>query len=334
MIGRGAISPVVCASVAAVGLLVGWPGASRLAAQQARTPVSVGFVSFAAQGWPFYVAEALGAFEQQGLALDVTTLGSSPLVATAVVSGSLDVGVPDMTSLTRAVQQGGSIVWFMTQVSPPIYGLLARAEIGSLGELRGRTIIMDSPNGLTAILSRRMLAPAGLTFDDVNRVYAGATPDRLAALQSGAVDAAMLLQPFDFTAERLGYRRLANSTSVVPAFEFSGYAGRTDWLSRNEETVGRFIRGYLAGLRFLYEPANRERAIQALIERTRLSPDDAAATYELYILRERVFPEGGRINPVGVQAVLEALAEMGDLPTPPPPASRFVTTAYVDRFGQ
>ena len=326
---------VALAALALASALAPAPAASSAGpGAQQRIPVTVGFVSFVAQGFPLYVAEALGSFEQEGLALDVSALGSSPLVATALVSGSLDIGVPDITAHVRAVERGGNLIWFMSQLAPPIYALLARPEIQSYADLRGRTIMVDSPNGITAILTRRMIAQAGLTDGDVNRIFAGATPDRLAALQAGAVDAAILLQPFDFTAERAGFRRLGNSNEVVRAFEFSGYAGRTDWLGRNEDTVGRFIRGYLAGLRWLYDPANKERAIQVLGDRTRLSPEDSRATYELYVERERAFPEGGRVNLVGMQAVLDALVETGDLPSPPPPPTRFVTTAYLDRYGQ
>jgi hypothetical protein len=32
--------------------------------------------------------------------------------------------------------------------------------------------------------------------------------------------------------------------------------------------------------------------------------------------------------------VIEALVETGDLPSPPPPPSKYVTTAYLDRYGQ
>ena len=47
-----------------------------------------------------------------------------------------------------------------------------------------------------------------------------------------------------------------------------------------------FRGGYQAGQRWLYDPANREQAIQVLVDKTRLSPDDARATYELYIDRD------------------------------------------------
>src|SRR5688500_5832708 len=155
---------LVLATVALSTLLAPGPAASSagVTAPQ-RIPVTVGFVSFVAQGFPFYAAEALGSFEQEGLALDVSALGNSPLVATALVSGSVDIGVPDITAHVRAVERGGNLVWFMSQLAPPIYALLARPEIQTYAGLRGRTIIVDSPNGITAILTQRMLAQAGLT---------------------------------------------------------------------------------------------------------------------------------------------------------------------------
>ncbi len=222
----------------------------------------------------------------------------------------------------------------MTEFGTPIYALLARPEIGSYADLRGRTIVVDAPSGITTYLTRRMLASAGLGPDDYTLIYVGATPDRLAAQLAGGAQASMLLQPFDFAGERLGQRRLGNSNEVVRNYEFAGYNARRDWLPRNEDTVARYLRGYLAGQRWLYDPANKERAIEVLSDKTRLSAEDARATYELYVERERPFPPGMRINLDGVQGVLDALVELGELQPPTPPPSRYVDATYVERYSQ
>jgi ABC-type nitrate/sulfonate/bicarbonate transport system substrate-binding protein len=308
--------------------------ASVAPAAQQRTPVNIGFVGFTALSWPFYAAEALGAFEQEGLAPDIAALGSAPAVTTALVGGSLDFGGAAMDIHIRAVENGGNVTWLMTEFANPLYRLIARQGINSYADVRGRTIVVDSPNGITYYLTRRMLAQVGLGPDDYNFIFAGGTPERLAALQAGGVDAAILIQPFDFAAVRQGYRDLGNSKEVVPAFEFVGYTARPDWLRSNENTVGRFIRAYLAGQRWLYDPANKDRAVQLLSERTRLATEDASATYELYVERERSFPAGGRINLAGVQAVLDALVDLGQLQTPTPPPSKYVDPSYLDRYGQ
>jgi ABC-type nitrate/sulfonate/bicarbonate transport system substrate-binding protein len=212
--------------------------------------------------------------------------------------------------------------------------LLARPTVNSYADLRGQTLIVDSPNGVTRWLTGRMLAQGGVGPDDVSYVYAGGTPDRLAALVSGTVAGAILAQPFDFAAERQGYRRLGNSNDIVRTFEFIGYNARRDWMSRNEDTLARFIRGYRAGQRWLYDPANKEQAIQVLSAQTRLAPEDSRATYELYVERERSFPESMRPSPAGVQAVLDSLVELGDLTAPTPPITKYVEPTYVERYGQ
>ena len=303
-------------------------------ASQQRIPFNLGLVSYTALQWPLFAAQSIGSLEQEGLALDVSILGGAPQVAAALLGGSVDVGNADMYSLIRAVERGADLASFMSEFAVPIYGLLARPNVSSYADLRGETIIVDSPNGVTRWLVGRMIAQGGLGRDDASYVFAGGTPDRLAALQAGTVAAAMLAQPFDFSAERQGFRRLGNSSDVVRSFEFIDYWAHRDWMSRNENALGRFIRGYRAGQRWLYDPANKEQAIQVLSAQTRLAPEDSRATYELYIERERSFPEGMRPNPAGLQAVLDSLVELGDLTSPTPPIGKYVDTTYIDRYGQ
>jgi ABC-type nitrate/sulfonate/bicarbonate transport system substrate-binding protein len=327
---------LVLAALGLVGILAVLPAdlVGAVPPAQQRTPVTVGFVSYTALSWPFLAAQAIGSFEQQGLAIDDSALGGAPAVTAAMLGGSLDIGLAAVDAHVRSVERGANAVWFMTEYNTPIYGLLARPNVSSYADLRGQTIVVDAPNGVTFWLTRRMLAQAGLGPDDYSFIFAGGTPDRLAALQAGGVAAAILIQPFDFAAERQGYRRLGNSNQVVRNFEMLGYTARRDWIERNEDTLARFIRGYHAGQRWLYDAANRERAIQVLVDKTRLSPEDARATYELYIERERVYPVGMRISPAGIQAALDALVELGDLSQPTPPPSRYFDTTYIERYGQ
>ena len=63
VVPAGAASPLARPTLEA-------PADAAPAAQQ-RTTVTIGFVGFTALSWPFYVAEALGSFEQEGLAPDV-----------------------------------------------------------------------------------------------------------------------------------------------------------------------------------------------------------------------------------------------------------------------
>jgi NitT/TauT family transport system substrate-binding protein len=326
------VSAFAVASGGAPAALV--PTAGAAPSVQAPASISLGLVSYTALQWPLFAAQSIGSFDQEGLALDVNLLGGAPQVTTAMLSGSVDVGNADMYYLIRAVERGADVAAFMSEFPIPTYALMARPSVSTYPDLRDETIIVDSPNGVTRWLTGRMLAQGGLDPDAASYVYAGGTPERLAALVAGSVAAAILTQPFDFAAERQGFRRLGNTNDTVRSFEFIAYTARRDWMSRNENTLARFIRGYRAGQRWLYDPANKEQAIQVLSAQTRLAPEDARATYELYIERVRSFPEGMRPDAAGVQAVLDSLVELGDLTRPTPPVTKYVDATYVERYGQ
>ena len=330
-----AVSLASAFAVAAGGApAVSVPTAGAAPSAQASTPISLGLVSNTALQWPLFAAQSIGSLDQEGLALDVNLLGGAPQVTAAMLGGSVDVGNADMYYLIRAVERGADVAAFMSEFPVPTYALMARASVSSYPDLRGETIIVDSPNGVTRWLTGRLLTQGGLDPDAANYVYAGGTPDRLAALVAGGVAAAILTQPFDFAAERQGFRRLGNTNDTVRTFEFIAYTSRRDWMSRNENTLARFIRGYRAGQRWLVRSGQQGAAIQVLSAQTRLAPEDSRATYELYIERARSFPEGMRPDPAGVQAVLDSLVELGDLTRPTPPVSKYVDPTYVERYGQ
>jgi NitT/TauT family transport system substrate-binding protein len=311
-------------------------GAASTAPTTSAAPVTVtvGAVSPNALLWTLYVAQDQGFLAREGVQLDLTYTGSTASATQQLVAGSVDLGNGSIDNFVRAIESGAQLVAVVGEQAPPTYSLLGQPSIASVADLRGKLLMIGGPKDPTLFFIQRMLRPLGLADGDYELTYAGGTAERYAALQSGAVAATLLGQPFDFAAERQGYRRLGNSNDVVRSYEFVGYTTRRDWLSRNEDAAARLIRGYVAGQRWLHDAANKEQAIRVLSDRTRLAPEDARATYELYVERERPYPAGGQINLAGVQAVLDSLVEQGELTAPTPPPTKYVDPRYVERYGQ
>ena len=71
-----------------------------------------------------------------------------------------------------------------------------------------KVISLGGPKDITRIYVERMLAPSGVNPGDFDMVFAGATTARASALLAGAVDAAILLPPFDFQAVAKGFKSL------------------------------------------------------------------------------------------------------------------------------
>ena len=103
---------------------------------------------------------------------------------------------------------GGANRGVRIEVQAPPYALVAKPSITSLKDLKGKVISLGGPKDITRIYVERMLAPNGVKPGDFDMVFAGATTARASALLAGAVDAAILLPPFNFQAVAKGFNSL------------------------------------------------------------------------------------------------------------------------------
>ena len=182
---------------------------------------------------------------------------------------------------------------------------------------------------ITLIYLEALAKPAGLKAADFDLLYAGATTARFAALVSGGVDAAILTSPFDFQALGQGYSDLGSVHKVLPGLPFTGYGVNTAWGAANRNTVVSFLKAVHQGVEWLYDPKNRDEAVAILVKATGAKPEDSAKTYDLFFNELRAFRRDGSMPAEGFRRLLEAVAELGDLPKPPPPASKFVDDSYL-----
>ena len=93
---------------------------------------------------------------------------------------------------------------------------------------------------ITRIFTERMLEPNGLKSGDYDYIFAGATSARFSALQSGAVDAAILTVPFNFYAESAGFTNLGFTFDYIPDMPFAGDGGEPH-LGRRQSEGGRAL---------------------------------------------------------------------------------------------
>ena len=73
-----------------------------------------------------------------------------------------------------------------------LFAPMAKPAIKSMKELKGKMLSVGGAKDITRIFVERMLAPHGVKPGEFDMTFAGATSARFSALQSGAVDAAIL----------------------------------------------------------------------------------------------------------------------------------------------
>src|SRR5262249_32120779 len=158
----------------------------------------------------------------------------------------------------------------------------------------------------------RMLAPSGVDPKDVDLIYAGATSARLAALQSGAADAALLTAPYNFHAEAAGFSNLGVASDVVD-LPFSGVSTNRNWAQNHKDTLRKFLAVYTKAIAWLSDPANRKEAIDIMVSVSNLKPDDVDKAYE-FLIKGRFLEPTGTISKAKLGKVVDALKELGDIP--------------------
>jgi ABC-type nitrate/sulfonate/bicarbonate transport system substrate-binding protein len=312
-------SAVAVAALLASGIL---PGAGR-----AETKIVAGIVAHGTSQWPQYIAQELGWFKQRGLILDMVSVGSGG--AQQLATGAIDISHSGFPEFIRASNQGAHVKMVINDISVPPYAVFAKPVIKGIADLRGKTISIGGIKDVTLIYIKPLLASAGLAASDVDFVYAKAAGDRFAALAGGAVDAAILNPPSSLRAGQQGFTNLGEIRTYLNDFPFTVWAVNTDWAAGNKPALVNFAKIYLEGVRWLYDPGNKHRAVEILLKYARQSQKDAADSYDYYFSTLKGFSRDGLLSDKAYARMTEGLIELGDLSPPAPPASKFFDDGFV-----
>jgi ABC-type nitrate/sulfonate/bicarbonate transport system substrate-binding protein len=312
---------------AAVGL---WCAPRGARAQSNRT-IAIATLAPSAANWPSLVSDELGFFKHYNIDIQYSLVNSIASAAQLLIAGACDVTGLSTTQYIETVTAGASLKFFCNQVTTPPYTLIAQKQYKKYADLRGTTIIIGGVNDITHIFIDKMMASGGVKPDQFDLIFAGATTDRYTALRSGSVAAALLFPPFDFRAIDDGYNKIGSLPDVMPPFPFTGWTVRTDFLAKNPGLVVDYTKAYLRGVRWINEPANREKAIDLLLSRTNVSRSDAQRSYDELITKYRIFPSDGLTNDRSISIVIDSLVELNVLKPPVPAPGSFYDNSIVTR---
>jgi NitT/TauT family transport system substrate-binding protein len=305
--GRDARAPSAVAILIAAALLSASPACA------AETIIAGGVSSGSTNLWPIHIGIRKGFFRAVGIAVDLVFAQSNASVIQQLAANSINVSVGSgLVDPIRAVEKGAPVALIRIETQKPPYALLAKPAIKSMADLKGRIVSVGGPKDITRIFFERMLVPSGVAPRDVDLIFAGATSARMAALQSGAADAALLTTPYNFHAEAAGYHNLGMTADTVD-LPFSGVSANRNWASRNMKTAQAYLAVYSKAILWLEDPANRREAIDIMLAVSSLKPEDVEKSYA-FLHDGHFFETTGKISRAKLGKVLEALQELGDIP--------------------
>jgi ABC-type nitrate/sulfonate/bicarbonate transport system substrate-binding protein len=283
---------------------------------------------------PNVVAQRKGFFAREGLAVTMV-----PLMGTIHMVAALDKGDVDTTGtaspyMIQAVLKGSDAVAVIGGVANTIYSLIAKPDIRTMADLKGKLVAISAPPDTITLSTRMLLDKGGLKVGDYRTKEIIGSTQRADCLASGPCDAVPLGQPDDIVFERKDFRKLGDSLEVMPNLQFNVIAVRRSWAASHKPIVVALARAYGDTFRYLRDPANRDDVTKTIVEITGTTERVAHAVLALYYQPDRgVMPKQGEINMAGMAEVIALLGAAGEIGKPLPAVQRFVDLQYLQAAG-
>ncbi|RJT85292.1 nitrate ABC transporter substrate-binding protein [Cryobacterium melibiosiphilum] len=244
------------------------PGAAGL------TPVTVGAIPIGDVA-PLHLGLAEGFFEDEGIDLSIETISGGAVAVPGVVSGSFDFAFGNTVSLMVAQDKGLDLKYVTNGTTSTgssdadFAGVVVMDDsaIETATDLEGKTVSSNNLSNIGDTSIRTAVDNAGgdgasLTFVEV------AFPNALAALETGQIDAALILEPFLTPALQNGARVVSwNYAETHENLDIGGYFTTGDVIKDSPELVASFAAAMNRSLEYAQEhPAEVRTAIGTYTE--------------------------------------------------------------------
>ncbi|MFE7928383.1 ABC transporter substrate-binding protein [Streptomyces sp. NPDC057456] len=197
---------------------------------------------------PVYLGVKQGFYEKHGLKLSITTAQGGAAIVPGVVSGQFQFGFSNMTSLmvaqsnnvpVQAVSNGIA----STGVQGKDFGAITvkkGSALKSAKDLEGKKVAINTLKNINETAVRESVRKAGGDPDRVKFVEL-AFDQMPAALDSGQIDAAMVVEPALATVKSQGGAEIASPlVDVAPNLTVAMYFTSTQYAQKNPDLVKRF----------------------------------------------------------------------------------------------
>lgn len=268
--------------------------------------------------WPIWAANEKGLFARHNVTINITPTPNSQFQLTGLIDGKFDIAMTAVDNVVAYMEGQGSVP---TTTQPDIFAfmggdngflhLVTAPDVKSFVDLKGKQLSVDAMTTGYAFVLRALVDRAGIS-KDVEYVQAGGVMQRFQALLAKKHAGTLLISPFEVEAEAQGFNRLASGSEALGAYQGLVGAARRDWAKANEAQVVGYIRGYIAALDWLFDPANRAEAIAILRKNVpSMSEQLAIRSYDVLLDPKHGFTGKAQLSVAGLQTVLALRSQYG-----------------------
>jgi ABC-type nitrate/sulfonate/bicarbonate transport system substrate-binding protein len=273
------------------------------------TTLNVGYSAISEEQLPAWIAKETGIFEKNGLAVQLIYFTGGTTTVQALVSGEVPISQVAGPAVVNSALAGSDIIIFAGGATSLDYWLMSRPEIKRPEQLKGGSVAISAFGTASDFVARYALEKIGLTpGKDVAIVQVGGVPDRLGALLTGKIEAAVLVPPSMFIGQKKGLSILADVSKLGLPFQYTGVATSRRFIREHPDTVRRYARSQLEAVHRIY--TDKETSLKVLTKyfRGNVERDILEKSWGL-LVDGNLLPKKQYPTLEGLKSILAPLAE-------------------------
>ena len=275
---------------------------------------------------PVDVGQRTGIFRKHGLDLQIASFGGDARVQQAMAADGIDIGLGSGPGLAFIVK-GAPVKGVAAMADPPlIFALVVRADdsVKTADDLKGRKVGVSTVGSVTSWIISEVSRRKGWNIDGIVQVPIGDDANRIAALKTRSVDAAIvnLAVALNFVQRGEG-RVLLRFGDLVKDFHIHVIFATDKVIAEKPGAVRQFLAGWFETIAFM----RHNRAETTAIANEIMATDDAT-TSGIYDELMPMFSDHGRFNPKALATLSRSFVDMKTLPEAPD-MSKLYTEAFL-----
>lgn len=236
------------------------PGEAPISARVGTCSITGGFIHF-------YSALYNNLFDKYGLRIEHVTLRGGVVSLAALSADEIQFIYCSADPMIARMAAGADAKLIGSTIVGLPWVLVGRKDIRSPRDLKGKSIALSRPGGLTDQLAKSVMKKFNLTTQDVKLIHIGGTGqlEPYNAMVQGLTQATFLTPPLDVRAKRDGYSLIYNLNELgVPAI-YSSMFTNSKSLKERPVLAQRFVAALAEAVHFLEMNPDKGKAALAKV---------------------------------------------------------------------
>lgn len=285
--------------VALVVLSVSGVTAARFANAQPLEKVLITHSSESISITPLIYGIEKGFYRKEGIDLQFRVLRGELAVSSIVGGKDVDYMYGAGTAFTAAVR-GLPMRVLSHDFKSLLFYLMGNSRVQSGRDLKGKKVAVASLSGTGALATRASLKALGVDPEkDVTLIVIGSASVRMAAMEAGSVEAAIMPVPWNIRLKQKGFKELI-FTGKVLSQPLTGLATSKERIDKNPEQIRKMLRGFVRSLKAVKE--DKKEVVEFIGRKFALDPAAAEETYRIVL---QTLSDDGTVSDAILKDLLE-----------------------------